>query len=444
LLPRFHLPWAESNPFMLTVEEALNKILAGIAALPAERVPLLQALGRVLAEDIFADIDNPPFDNSAVDGYAVIAADTIGASPTSPVSLQELGEVTAGSVSEQIVIPGTCIRVMTGAPMPRGANAMVMREDIREDPATGGAEKYVLVLEAAQVGDHVRRAGEDVKRGQRVLEAGTLIGSAEIAMLAAMGQAEVSCIRKPRVAVFSTGDELVEVSVKPGPGQIRDSNRYTLAALVGEAGGELHSMVHLPDDPDATEAAFRTAAGLAGSVPADVIVTSGGVSVGDRDYVKPALEKLGSLDLWRVKMKPGKPVAYGRIKDTIFFGLPGNPISTMVTFELFVRPALLKMAGHRELSRTRVQATLTDGISHHPGREEYVRALVTWNDGRYIAQPTGAQGSGVLTSMLGANGLLKIPEASEGLSAGDPVEILLISMPSTSTLQLKSHEKAIS
>jgi molybdopterin molybdotransferase len=429
---------------MLTVEEALNKILAGVSALPAERVPLLQARGRVLSEDIFADIDNPPFDNSAVDGYAVISADTTGASPDSPIRLREMGEVTAGSVSGQAVTSGTCIRVMTGAPMPRGADAMVMREDIREDSATGGAEKNVLVLEAARVGDHVRRAGEDVTRGQKVLEAGTLVGPTEIAMLAAMGQAEVSCIRKPRVAVFSTGDELVEVSIKPGPGQIRDSNRYTLAALVGEAGMELHSMLHLPDDQDATESAFRTAAGMDGGQAADVIVTSGGVSVGDRDYVKPALEKLGSLDLWRVKMKPGKPLAYGRIKNTVFFGLPGNPISTMVTFELFVRPTLCKLAGQTDLCRPLVQAELTDGISHHPGREEYVRAFVTIKNGRYLAQPTGAQGSGVLTSMLGANGLIRIPESSEGLAAGDPIEVLLLSMPSTAPTQSVHSEKAIS
>jgi molybdopterin molybdotransferase len=408
---------------MLSVEEALEPILSAARPLPAVSVPLLHAHGCVLAENILSDIDNPPFDNSAVDGYAVRAADTTGASPDCPAILQPLPEVAAGSVPTVALSPGCCMRVMTGAPLPDGADAMVMVEDAR--PTDDG----VLILEEAASGDHVRRRGEDIRCGSTVLRAGALIQAAEVAILAAVGRAEVPVHRRPRVAVLSTGDELVDVAIRPGPGQIRDSNRYALVALVREAGAELHSMTHVPDDPAATEAAIRAAAGLDGSEPADVIVTSGGVSVGDRDYVKPALEKLGTLDLWRVRMKPGKPLAFGRIGDTLFFGLPGNPISTMVTFEIFVRPALCKMAGRMDVNRPFVPAVLDGAVPHQPGRREYVRGVVRLESGRFIASPTGAQGSGVLTSMVGANALLIVPEDSGDVPAGQSLDALLLHAP---------------
>lgn len=415
---------------MQTVEEALAAVLAKIEALPGERVPLLEAQGRVLLEDVVADIDNPPFDNSAVDGYAVRAADTAGASAEKPILLQEIGEVPAGQAATEPVTPGTCARVMTGAPMPEGADAMVMVED------TQRTEQGVAILQAATAGDHVRLRANDIEAGRTVLTAGTRIGAAEIAMLAAVGQAEMFCVRRPRVAVFSTGDELVDVSLTPGAGQIRDTNRFMLAALVREAGGDLHSAHHLPDDPDVTEAAFRACAGLDGSEPADVVVTSGGVSVGDRDFVKPALEKMGRLDLWRVRMKPGKPLAFGYLSgqqgDIPFFGLPGNPVSTMVTFELFVRPALWKMMGRTDMARPSVSAVLTDSIDHIPGRREYIRASLAWTGTGWEASSTGAQGSGVLTSLLGANALLIVPEDSRGLKAGDTVEALVLGTIDTS------------
>lgn len=432
---------------MLTVEQALEAILNPILPLPAERVPLLEAHGRVLAEDVFADVDNPPFDNAAVDGYAVRAEDTTGATREQPVPLRVLGEVPAGAVARQAVLPGACMRVMTGAPIPDGADAMVMVEDTLpfaphpqvssprvpgratgpsdQDRGEGEAEE-VAILAPARRGDHIRRRGEDVKRGARVLAAGTQIGAAEAAMLAAMGYAQPLCVRRPRVAVISTGDELVEITKKPGPGAIRDSNRYALAALVAEAGAWLHSMRRLPDDERATEEAFRTCAGLDGSEPADVIVTSGGVSVGGRDYVKPVLERIGTLELWRVKMKPGKPIAYGRVGNTLFFGLPGNPVSTMVTFELFVRPALWKLAGRTALERPCVHAALTDGVRHSPGRREYIRAVAYYAGNRFHVRPTGAQGSGILSSMLGANALIVLPESSPGAQAGEEVDTLLI------------------
>jgi len=421
---------------MLTVEEALEAVLARVTVRPAARVPLLAAHGRVLAEDICADIDSPPFDNAAVDGYAVRAVDTQGASPERPIFLREVVDVPAGAVASVPVGPGECARVMTGAPIPDGADAMVMVEDTRRK-ARGDRHPVIEILEPARAGAHVRRAGEDVRAGTKVLAAGTRIGAAEVAMLAAMGGANPLCIRPPRVAVFSTGDELVEITERPGAGQIRDSNSYALAALVVETGAELHSMRRIPDDETATEAAFLACADSgSGAIPnpasriqnsggADIIVTSGGVSVGDRDYVKPVLERLGALELWRVRMKPGKPLAFGRVGDTLFFGLPGNPVSAMVTFELFVRPAIWKMAGRTDLARPRVPVVLTADVAHAPGRREYVRAAVHWKEGVFYAEPTGAQGSGILSSMLGANALLIVPEESPGLRAGETADAIV-------------------
>jgi len=420
---------------MLTVEEALKAILSPLSPLPAERIPLREAHGLVLAEDIFADVDNPPFDNAAVDGYAVRAEDTIGATHEQPVRLRVLGEVSAGVVAKHSVEPGTCLRVMTGAPIPDGADAMVMMEDTRPFapspfiPSSRRGEEQteeVAILAPARKGDHIRRRGEDVKQGERVLRAGSRIGAAEAAMLAAMGCAFPLCVRRPRVVVISTGDELVEITQKPGPGAIRDSNRYALAALVAEANAQLLGMRCLPDDERAIEEAFRACAGLDGSEPADVIITSGGVSVGERDYVKPVLERIGTLELWKVKMKPGKPIAYGHVGRTLFFGLPGNPVSAMVTFELFVRPALCKLAGITAWKRPCVRALLTNDLPHSPGRREYVRAMAYYHANRVYVRPTGAQGSGMLSSMLGANALIVLPESSPGARSGEEVEALLL------------------
>lgn len=408
---------------LLSVEEALTAILAQAQPLTPERVPLLDALGRVLAEDIAADIDVPPFDNSAVDGYAVRAEDVQAATPHSPVLLRTLADVPAGALAEETILPGTATRIMTGAPVPPGANAIVMVEDTRlETPG------QVTILEAATAGQHVRKAGGDVVRGSQVLRCETYLRAAEIGMLATMGRERVAVVRSPRVAILSTGDEVVDIEegVIPPPGKIRNSNRYALSALVIEAGAVVHSAHHVPDDPKATETALRAIA--ESSAPPDVIVTAGGVSVGDRDFVKPALEKLGRLDLWRVAIKPGKPLAFGGIGDILFFGLPGNPVSAMVTFELFVRPALWKMAGRpeSELARPQVQATVHEAISHTPGRREYVRAITTAEANGFVTRLTGAQGSGILHSMLGANSLLILPEASTGIAPGETVTVLLL------------------
>ena len=409
---------------MRTVEEALETILVSVYRLPEERVPLLEAVGRVLEEEVEADIDVPPYTNSAVDGYAVRAADTAKATADSPVILRTLADIPAGVVSSEPVTAGAAARIMTGAPVPPGADAIVMVEETQ--PTEDGR---VAIREEAQAGQHIRHQGEDVARGTVVLSAGARLRAAEIAMLATMGRATVPTVRPARVAVISTGDEVVEIEegVPPPPGKLRNSNLYALAALVQEAGAVVHSRTHIPDDPETTEAALRACADP--ETGADVIVTAGGVSVGDRDFVKPALERLGRLDLWRVAMKPGKPLAFGSIGKTLFFGLPGNPVSAMVTFELFVRPALWKMAGVAEsdLSRPQIRAVVAEAIPHIPGRREYVRALTTTTpDGGFVTQATGAQGSGILRSMTLANSLLILPEDSSGVAAGDTVTVLLL------------------
>ncbi len=407
---------------MLSVEEALAGILARAKRLPTEFVPLMEARGRVLAEEITAECDLPPFDNSAVDGYAVLSADTDSATLDSPVRLRVIGEVVAGELSEQPLLPKTAIRVMTGAPMPEGADAMVMVEDTRLE---GGAT--VLILSPARRHDHIRFRGEEIRGGDTVLTAGTAIRSTQIGLLARAGCGRVPVYRRPRVAVISTGDELVGAEEPTPPlGKIRDSNRYALGGMVQEAGAILHALIHIPDDLEATEEAFRQCA----EGGADVIVTAGGVSVGDRDFVKPVLEKLGRLEFWRIAMKPGKPLAFGQIGETLFFGLPGNPVSAMVTFELFARPALRKMMGYpaTALTRPATTVTLAESIPHTPPRREYARAIATLEAGGFVATTTGHQGSNRLSSMAEANALIVISENCEGLEAGEQAQALLLNL----------------
>ncbi len=356
----------------------------------------------------------------------------------------------AGVWPKIVVEPGECARIMTGAPLPRGANAVIMVEDT----ATVQAENAERIAMRCGVGagEHARYAGEDIRAGERVLEAGTRIGAAQIGLLASMGRANVQVVRLPRVAVISTGDEVVELEqgTIPKPGQIRNSNSYALAALARECGAEVHSRRHVKDDFEATLAVLRECAGLRADADkaqgmetggsqvggagagnedgADVIVTAGGVSVGDRDFVKPALETLGTLELWRVAMKPGKPLAFGRIGNALFFGLPGNPVSAQVTFELFARPALAKMAGRaaETWQRPQVEAEITETIAHIPGRREYVRARTEWKDGRYLTQPLAGRSSANLQALSLANSLLIVPEEAEEIRKGQRVQVLLL------------------
>ncbi len=401
---------------MLSVAEALERVLTGVAVLGAESVPLGEALGRVLAEPVVAGREIPPWDNSSMDGYALRAADTETASQEHPVTLPVVGEVAAGRVAAREVGPGQAYRILTGAPLPPGSDAVVPQEEVRRD---GG---HVSLRRAVQRGAYVRPRGEDIRSGERILEAGSVLRPAALGVLAALGHARVNVYRRPTVAVLSTGDELVDPGTPLGPGQIPDSNTYTLCGLAVEAGAVPLSLGIAPDRREALVERFRR------GLEANVLVSSAGVSVGDRDFVREAVETLGArLDFWKVNMRPGKPLTFGRIGECLFFGLPGNPVSSMVTFELFVRPVLRRLGGHRILGRPRVRARALEPIDNPGSRPGYLRVRLESRNGRLGARPTGEQGSGILRSMLLADGLAVIPGDTQVPEGGEVEVILLMS-----------------
>jgi molybdopterin molybdotransferase len=405
-----------SNP-LVPVEEHRARILAQVPVLAAETVPLLQAQGRVLAEDVASDEDLPPFDNSAVDGFAVRAADLAGASREHPRSLRVREHLPAGVVAKEPVAAGFAARIMTGAPVPPGADAVVMIE------VTDGGSPEVTVYKSAAPGDNVRPRGESVRAGDMVLARGSVIGPAELSMLASLGRSAARVIRTPRVALFSTGDELVPLGTAPGPGQIRDSNRYGLIAQVAELGATPIDLGLVGDDEPRLRA--LVARGLA---EADCLVTSGGVSVGDYDLTKRILGELGSIAAYRVAMKPGMPQVFGMTPGgKPVFGLPGNPVSSLVVFDQFVRPALLKMAGHRQVTRPRLLAVAAEGMRKPAGKTHFVRAVVENVDGVLHVRPTGPQGSGILRSLVLANALMILDQDLESIAAGDQVPVELLS-----------------
>ena len=401
---------------MLSVEEAQERVLNAFAPLETEPVPILEASGRVLAEDIHSDVDIPPHANSSMDGFAVKASDTTGAGPESPTRLRTIGDLPAGYVPEQEVTAGTAVRIMTGAPLPPGADAVVKVED------TAAQGDDVLLLAEVQPGNYVRPAGEDIRRGALALRRGTRLRPQEIGMLAALGHDQAIVGRKPRVALLATGDELVGIDESLAPGKIRNANSYSNAAQVIEHGGQ-PVLLGIARDR-VKELTAKIEAGLDQDI--DLLLTSGGVSVGDFDLVKEVLAAEGRMDFWRVRMKPGKPLAFGDMQGVPVLGLPGNPVSVMVSFEMFVRPALLKMQGARALHRPTVEATLMDPIEHKDKRRHFVRVRLAWDDGAYRAYLTGAQGSGILSSMVKANALAIIPEDWDHASAGAQVDVLML------------------
>ncbi len=401
---------------MLSVEKALERILREFHPLEPERAPILEALGRVLAEDVCAGEDIPPLANSSMDGYAVRAADTAGASREAPAHLRVVGDLPAGYVAEAELTPGTAIRIMTGAPIPPGADAVVKVED------TSAEAEWVDVFAEAPQGQYIRPAGEDVRRGELVLRRGTRIRPQEIGMLAALGHKETLVTRRPRVAVMATGDEVVEIDAPLAPGKIRNANSYSNAAQVVKHGG-VPILLGIARDrvEDLTK---KIQAGLEQGV--DLFLTSGGVSVGDFDVVKDVLAAEGEINFWRVRIKPGKPLAFGRIGNVPVLGLPGNPVSVMVSFEMFVRPAILKMLGVTELERPTVEATLMDEVKHKDERRHYLRVRLEYRDGAYYAYLTGGQGSGILSSMVKANALAIIPEDWGHAPAGTRVRVVML------------------
>ncbi len=395
---------------MLSVEEARQQMLNTIPVLPTEKREILNCAGYVLAEALHAEENIPPFDNSAMDGFAVRAADVQNASETKPAVLTVVETIAAGYAPTKQVAPGQTSRIMTGAMMPEGADAVVMQEVTQRD----GDE--VKIFEGVDKTGNVRFTGESVAEGQQVMGKGKYLRPPEVSMLASLNCPEVTVYRKPTVAIVSTGDELTPLGEPLEPGKIRDSNRYGLYAQVEEAGGIPIDMGIAPDDEAETERIFRAAL-----AKADALITSGGVSVGEHDVVKSVLARLGKINFWRVAMKPGKPQAYGISDGKPIFGLPGNPVSSLVVFELFVRPALLKMAGHTELLRPTFKATLAEPVTNRDGRVNYMRAILKASNGHYTAETTGPQGSGILHSLVLANGLITIP-AGVTLGAGETVD----------------------
>jgi len=415
---------------MISVEEAQKRILGRVQVLQAEKKPILDCLGQVLAINIYSPIDIPPLDNSAMDGYAVRAEDTDGASDSSPTILTVIGEVAAGSIPDKEVKAGTAIRIMTGAPLPEGANAVVQFEDTDEVTrrAREDSSSQIGILRQVQKGLNVRHRGEDIAKGSLVLEEGRVLRPAEIGVLASLGHSWTKVIRRPVVSILATGDELVDIDQPLPPGKIHNSNTYTIAAQVLSYGG-IPKILGIGRD-SVQSLNEKIDQGL----NADMLITSGGVSIGDYDVVKDVLAKRGQITLWTVRMKPGKPSAFGvlskkedgREKRVPHLGLPGNPVSSMVAFEEFARPAILKMMGKNNFAKPTIQALIEDDIKNTDGRRMYTRVVVSRSHGQYHARPTGPQGSGILTSMAKANGLAIIPENSKGIKAGDMVQVQML------------------
>jgi molybdopterin molybdotransferase len=402
---------------MMDVEQALARICADIERKPGERVPLVEAHGRLLAEELRSPLDVPPLDNSSMDGFAVRAAELTHAT----TRLEVVATTYAGQPPAQAPAPGQAVRIMTGAPMPRGgADAVVKVEDTRV--IVEGDRELVEVQGSTEPGRFVRRAGEDIRAGARVLAEGATVTAANLGLLASLGLSEVSVVARPRVAILSTGDELVRPGQPPRPGQIYNSNSFTLLGLVREAGAIPVDCGVVADELEATRAAIREAA------RADLLVTTGGVSMGDKDWVRLALEAEGAqLDFWKVAVKPGKPAVFGRLGDCRVFGLAGNPVSCMVGFYQWVRPVLRMMLGDPRPHLPVVEATVAEDIAKRPGRAWLERVLLEREPGGcFRARRTGSQSSGVLSSMSKAHGLLLLGRDSAGVHVGERVRVMVL------------------
>ena len=394
---------------MHSVEEASAAVAARIARLGVEEAPLREAFGRVLAADVVAPHALPGFDNSAMDGYAVRSAEL-------PGTFAIVGHVAAGHVLGEPTPERSAVRILTGAPVPPELDTIVIQED-----ATPDGDGAAVTLPASPVGENIRRSGEDIAEGELAVAGGSRLGPAELGLLAALGIATVAAVRAPRVAVIATGDELVDVSATPGPSQIFDSSAHSLAALIRGAGG-IPSYVGIAKDDPITMAAL-----IASAMDHDVVITTGGVSVGDRDHVRAALASAGvELELWKVAMRPGKPFSFGMNGKVPVFGLPGNPVSTFVAFELFVRPALLALQGATITTRPRAPVTLVRGFRKAAGRMHYLRATIVRNGEHLVAHPHSKQGSAILSSLVGCNALVELPADSTEVPPNSVVSAILL------------------
>lgn len=391
------------------VDEALARILAVFSPLDAVDLPILECDGLVLAQDVVAEVDIPPFTNSAMDGYAVRAIDTAGATRLLPVALTITGSAHAGTVEALTILPGMAVRIMTGAPLPGGADAVVQFEETNE----GAHGHTILIYRAASPGGHARDKGEDIRAGTTVLRAGHLVRPAEIGLLAALNHVTVSVVRRPRVAILATGDEIVEPGGTLKPGQVRNSNSHMLAAMAKRFGAIPLLLGVAGDNIIDLSRKLKRASSF------DLIVTSGGVSHGDYDLVKDYLKSEGEVEIWHVAIKPGKPLAFGRIGGVPLLGLPGNPAAAAVCFEQFGRPAIKRMQGRSDLYAPVIQAVLTDRIENHGRRRHFVRASVARTGaGQYVVSTARRAGAGAMASLVRSNGLLVIPEELEVAEPG--------------------------
>ena len=418
---------------MLSVEEARSRILEMFQPLESERKPVLEALGQVLAEDVSSPMFVPPLANSAMDGYAVQSSDITGATPDTPTSLRVIGQVAAGQLPQNEVVPGTAVRIMTGGPIPPGADTVVPFEDTDEyDLKSSGmglsdiAEIKVNI--GASEGSNVRPAGQDISKGQTVLKKGMLLRPSEIGVLASVGRDMVEVVRRPVVAVIATGDELMEPGGPIAPGKIYDSNSYSVAAAVLRYGGVPRFLGIARDNLESMNAKLEE------GLDADLLLTSAGVSRGDYDIVKDLLASRGKVAFWSVRMRPAKPLAFGVFprpggRQVPHVGLPGNPVSALVAFEELVRPAILRMLGRTDLEKPTIRAELEEDVVNTDGRRVFARVVVTRRNGRYYACLTGDQGSGVLTSMALANGLAICPEDVPRMKAGEEVDVQMLDWP---------------
>lgn len=400
------------EPRPLTVAQARERILARIAALEPETVPLTSSHGRVLAEDVRADHDVPPFANSAMDGYAVLASDVRAATTDNPVRLKVVGEIRAGAAPAAPVTAGSTLRIMTGAMVPDGADAVVRVEDTAE--SNGEVEIRVAVAP----GMSLRAAGTDLRKGETVATKGRVITPGLVGVLASAGRTSVRCIRRPRVLVLTTGDELRDAGERLAPGQITNTSRYTLIAAVEEAAGEVIDAGVARDQRDDLLERLRKGS------RADLILTTGGVSMGAYDLVRHLMESKERVDFWQVALRPGKPLLFGELDGVPLIGLPGNPVSTLVCFELFVRPAVLKQQGRSDLERQRLRAITEDALSNPPHLEQYFRGIARRQGDRILVRLTGDQGSHVLRSMADANCFIVVPQGTSELPAGAAVDIM--------------------
>ena len=400
---------------MIRVEEALNHILNSISPLDLEKTDILNALGRVIGEDIYAGRNIPPKDNSAMDGYALKSEDTKGASVDTPVIVETIEDIPAGYLSQKTVGSGQAARIMTGAYVPEGADTVVKVEDTERDG------NHVRIFVESPRGENIRYSGEDVKEGDLVISKGKIVGPAEVGMLASLGRSFIKVYQKPLVAIIATGDEIADIDEGTSGEKIISSNSYSLHAQVRECGALPLQTGIAKDRKESLIAAFRAAQ------RADVIISSGGVSVGDYDFVKDVMEQMGTnIEFWQVAQRPGKPLAFGTMEGKLVFGLPGNPVSSMITFEEYVRPALLKMMGREEIFRRTITAILTEDIKKKGGLKHFIRALVKKEGKRFTVSTTGEQGSGILTSMVLANGIIVLPEDMTLVKKGEEVAVQLI------------------